>query len=108
LTDKGYRLVTSGEVPADDGDGFISLSHVRNVRAADQLRSRNVRLTWHSSDRENMSGNVPGISCEVFGELRSTGKSQITYLYVTAMVGIALTSRKLQGVVSVVDRKPYS
>lgn len=108
VTDKGYRLTTSGEVPADDGNGFISLSHVRNVRTADQLHSRNVRLTWHSSDRENMTGNVPGISCDVFSELHRTGKSQLTYLNVTAMAGFAITRSKLRGTVSVVDRKPYS
>jgi outer membrane protein OmpA-like peptidoglycan-associated protein len=105
---KGYRLVTTGDVPADDDTSFIPLSLARRVRAADQLHSRNVRLTWHSSDRENMSGNVPGLSCDVIAELRSTGKSQITYLYVVPVAGIAITRNKLQGVMSVVDRKPYS
>jgi len=67
-----------------------------------------VRLTWHSSDRENMSGNVPGLSCDVIAELRSTGKSQITYFLVMPVAGMAIIRNKLQGVVSVVDRKPYS
>jgi OmpA-OmpF porin, OOP family len=107
VSDKGYRIVTSGESPADSGEGLIPVKVVRNVRAVDQLHSRNVRIAWHTSDRENITGNVPGISCDIFADLRGTGKAEITYLGVGAVAGIAMTQSRLKGVVTVVDRKPY-
>jgi outer membrane protein OmpA-like peptidoglycan-associated protein len=108
ISDKGYRIVTSGEAPADSGEGLIPVTVVRNVRAVDQLHSRNVRIAWHSSDRESISGNVPGVSCDLFNELRANGKAELTYVNVTALAGIATTKNRLKGIVSVVDRKPFS
>src|SRR5262245_19805874 len=60
ITATGYRTETSGEAPADDGDGLIDVKLNRRVRLQDQLHSRNVRIAWHSDDRESMTGNVPG------------------------------------------------
>jgi outer membrane protein OmpA-like peptidoglycan-associated protein len=108
VSDQGYRIVTTGESPADDGDGLIPVDLARNVRAIDQLHSRNVRIAWHTSDRENMTGNVPGVSCDIFTELRATGKAELTYVDVAALVGIATTRARLKGVVKVIDRKPYT
>ena len=108
VSDKGYRIVTTGESPADDGDGLIPIDLARSVRAIDQLHSRNVRIAWHTSDRENMTGNVPGISCDIFTELHGTGKAELTYIDVAALVGMATTRAKLKGVVKVIDRKPYT
>jgi len=108
VSDKGYRIVTTGESPADDGDGLIPVDLARSVRAIDQLHSRNVRIAWHTSDRENMTGNVPGISCDIFTELQGTGKAELTYIDVAALAGIATTRAKLKGVVKVIDRKPYT
>jgi outer membrane protein OmpA-like peptidoglycan-associated protein len=107
VSDKGYRIVTTGESPADSGEGLVPVDLARSVRAIDQLHSRNMGIAWHTSDRENMTGNVPGVSCDIFAELHSAGKAELTYLDVTALAGIAMTRAKLKGVVSVVDRKPY-
>src|SRR5262245_58776567 len=107
LSAKGFQIVTSGEAPADDGDGLIPVTVTRNVRAVDQLHSRNVRIAWHSSDRPNMSGNTPGISCDVFSELKTAGKAEITLLSVIPNFGFIVTTQKLQGVMTVVDRKPF-
>jgi outer membrane protein OmpA-like peptidoglycan-associated protein len=108
VSGEGYSILTSGEAPADSGEGLIPVSVERKVRATDQLHSRNVRIAWHSSDREGMTGNTPGISCDVFGDLHSRGKAEITYLDVSALAGIAVTRRKLKGTISVVDRKPFT
>src|SRR5262245_41959355 len=90
VSDKGYRIVTTGESPADSGEGLIPVDIARNVRAVDQLHSRNMRLAWHTSDRENMTGNAPGLSCDLFTELHNAGKAELTYLYISAIAGFAM------------------
>lgn len=108
ISDKSYRIVTSGEAPADSGEGLVPVTVARRVRATDQLHSRNVRIAWHSDDRESMTGNTPGISCDVFTELRTAGKSQITLLDLSIVGGFPVERRKLKGTLAVVDRTPFT
>jgi outer membrane protein OmpA-like peptidoglycan-associated protein len=104
INPKSYTLRRVGEAPADSGEGLIPIDLKRRVRAQDQLHSRNVRIEWHSSDRESMTGNAPGISCDLFQELRTQGQAQLTYISI-GLAGIAATDR-LTGTVTVIDRKP--
>jgi outer membrane protein OmpA-like peptidoglycan-associated protein len=104
----GYRIVTSGEVPADNGSGTIEVSVVRTVRAADQLASRRMRTYFHSGDAQTFSGTVPGVSAAVVNDLRKTGKAQITYLDVGALFGMTITRRELSGTLARVATGPGS
>lgn len=106
INPKSYTMHRIGEAPADSGEGLIPIDLKRRVRAQDQLHSRNVRLEWHSTDRESMTGNVPGISCDVFQELRTKGTAQLTYISIGAVAGFGGQAGQLTGTVTVVDRKP--
>jgi outer membrane protein OmpA-like peptidoglycan-associated protein len=92
----GYRIVASGEVPADDGNGLLDVRIVRAVRAEDQLASRKMRVYFHTGDAEKFPGTVPGFSAAVVNDLRKTGKAPFTYLDVSMMFGMA-TTRELAG-----------
>lgn len=115
ITATGYTTTTSGEAPADDGDGLIDVRVKRRVRMQDQLHSRNMRLAWHSTDRESMTGNVPGLSCDLFSELATQGKATLTYTDVrvngdAGPLGFldGPTQVPLQGTFTVVDRNPVA
>lgn len=107
ITGSGYTLHRVGEAPADSGEGLIPIDLKRRVRAKDQLHSRDVRIEWHSSDRESLTGNVPGISCDLFQELRSKGKAELTYVAIGTVDGIQRKPDRLTGMMTVVDRKPF-
>lgn len=107
ITDGGFTLQTVGKAPSDSGEGLIDVKLKRRVRAQDQLHSRVLRLIWHSDDRESMTGNVPGISCDLFRELRSRNRASLGMLAFGDRVAFVNTERKFSGDVRVVDRKPY-
>jgi outer membrane protein OmpA-like peptidoglycan-associated protein len=107
ITDKSYAVVITGEVPADDDAGFITASVPRRVRFTDQLHSRKLRLAWHTMDRESMTGNVPGISCDIFHELRNSGFSDISFLEMVGAAGFPMNI-PYDGRVTIVDRNPVS
>jgi outer membrane protein OmpA-like peptidoglycan-associated protein len=105
---KGYRLVASGEVPSDSGRGLIELAIVRAVRAEDQLAARKMRTYFHTGDAQTFPGTVPGVSAAVVKELRQTNKSQITFLDVGALFGMAAIRRELSGTLTKVAEGPTS
>ena len=103
ITPAGYRLIASGEVPADDGSGLREISVVRHVRAEDQRSSRRMRTYFHSGDAEQFTGTVPGLSAAVLQDLRKTGRAQVSYLDVGAMFGMSMVRRELSGTIARVD-----
>jgi len=107
ITGTGYTLHRIGEAPADSGEGLIPIDLKRRVRGQDQLHSRDVRIEWHSSDRESMTGNVPGISCDVFQELRGKGQADLSYVVIGGVGGFGAAPDRLTGTVAVIDRKPF-
>jgi outer membrane protein OmpA-like peptidoglycan-associated protein len=103
----GYRIVTSGEVPGDDGDELVQVSVERKVLAADQSSARRMRTYFHDDDDETFPGTTPGFSAAVVNDLRSTNKAAITYLDVSALFGVSTIKRELSGTLTrVVDASP--
>ncbi len=100
ITADGYRLTTSGEVPADDGTRMLEVNVVRTVRAADQRSARRMRTWFHTGDARQYTGTVPGFSAAVVTDLRKTGAAEITYLDVGAMFGMSVVRRELSGTIS--------
>lgn len=107
IRDTSYRVVVTGEVPLDSGDGFMDADIPRVVRFADQVHSRNVRVAWHTMDRESMTGNVPGISCDIFQDLRRFGDAELAFLDLT-MAAMFPMNTPYKGRVSVVERTPVT
>jgi outer membrane protein OmpA-like peptidoglycan-associated protein len=105
IKDTSYRVVVSGDVPVESDDGFMDANVPRVVRFKDQLHSRNMRVAWHTWDRESMAGNVPGISCDVFHELRRLGAADLALLDLVVTAGFP-TTIQYKGRVKVVDRSP--
>ncbi|MEP7244756.1 MAG: OmpA family protein [Gammaproteobacteria bacterium] len=100
----GYRLVVSGEVPGDEGDGPVQIVVRRKVAAADQAAARHIRNYFHSDDDESFAGTVPGFSAAMVNELRAAGKTTITYVEVSELFGSSVVVRELTGVLTrVVD-----
>jgi outer membrane protein OmpA-like peptidoglycan-associated protein len=107
ITERGYTLRTVGKAPADAGDFLTDVDSKRRVRANDQMSSRRLRYQWHSSDRETMTGNVPGISCALFQELRTRGEAAIEFMGDGVHVAVANLETKYLGTLRVVGRGPY-
>jgi len=103
ITPAGYRIAVSGEVPADDGSGLREVNIFRRVRAEDQRASHTMRTYLHTSDPEQFSGTVPGWSAAVLNELRSTGRTRLTYLEMSTVMGMSVVKRELTGTVVRVD-----
>ena len=93
----GYRIVTSGEVPGDDGEELVQVAVQRRVLAADQSGARRMRTYFHTDDDETFPGTTPGFSAVVINDLRNTDKASITYLDVGTFFGISTINRELSG-----------
>jgi outer membrane protein OmpA-like peptidoglycan-associated protein len=86
----GYRVVFSGEVPADDDSGLMDIRIVRTVSATDQLSARKMRVYHHSGDMERFPGTVPGFSAAMLNDLRNLGKASFTYQRVNVVFGMSM------------------
>jgi outer membrane protein OmpA-like peptidoglycan-associated protein len=93
LDASGYRVVTSAELPGDDGKPVRRVVP-RKVLAADRKSSHRMRPYFQAGDALSFPGTVPGFSISAVNDLRSTGKVSYT------KVGIA---RSADG--SVVERE---
>jgi outer membrane protein OmpA-like peptidoglycan-associated protein len=102
----GYRMVASGEAPADDGSGPLEVRITRAVRATDELHARKIRNYFHTGDAETFSGTVPGVSAAVINDLRTGGKAQLTYLDVGPVFGMSMVRRELTGLLARVAQGP--
>lgn len=106
ITASGYRIVLSGEAPADDGSGTSEVSVARRVRAEDQRSARRMRILFHTGDAEQFSGTVPGFSADMVTDLRKTGQTRITFLEIGALFGMTMIQRELSGTIARVDGAP--
>lgn len=102
----GYVLTASGEAPADDGSGNIDISVVRRVPAEDQRTARRMRIHFHTGDAEQFTGTVPGFSAAMVNDLRSTGRTRITFLDIGSIFGMSMIRRELSGTIVRVDANP--
>ncbi len=93
LDASGYRVVTSAELPGDDGKPVRRVVP-RKVLATDQQSSHRMRPYFQAGDALSFPGTVPGFSISAINDLRTTGKVSYT------KVGIA---RSADG--SVVERE---
>ena len=99
VTPKGYRFVSSAEVP----DAFTKVPErievPRFVPIEDQRSARAMRSTYWSEDPEVFPGTTPGVSAAIVNELRTTGTAAMTYVDVQLKFGIPIV-RTLRGSVS--------
>jgi len=96
---KGFVVNTSGSVPADDGSEPVDISIARAVQAEDQRSARKIRIYFHSDDPQKFPGTVPGFSAVMVNELRSAGKSAVTYQHVESFFGMTV-AREFNGTLS--------
>jgi outer membrane protein OmpA-like peptidoglycan-associated protein len=86
----GYRVVTSGEVPGDDGGQLVKVAVPRKVLAEDQKSARKMRPYFHTGDAQAFPGTVPGFSLAEFTDLRNTGKVAYTKVDVGVLFGMSI------------------
>ncbi len=99
IDSNGYRIVASGEVPADDGGAAIDVRIARTVSNEDQLRAARMRVYFHTGDVERFPGTVPGFSTAMLTDLRSTDRASFTYEDVSVLFGSSIT-RELSGILT--------
>ena len=96
----GYRIVVSGEVPADDGGEAVNVKVRRKISAADQAAAHRMRNYFHEDDDESFPGTVPGFSAATVKQLKTSAKAQMTYLDVQPFFGQTMVVRELSGVLT--------
>lgn len=89
---RGYRIVVSGEAPADDGGKPLVIVVPRKVSAADQKSARKRRPYFHTGDGQSFPGTVPGYSTAMINGLRSIGKVSYTYVDVGVAFGMSVVT----------------
>ena len=96
ITTTYYKLTLSGEAP--DDSGVVREMHVsRNVRLEDVRTSRVLRRYFDESDPEEFPGTTPQFSAVMIDELRSTGKTTMTYQDVAPSFFATVVKRTLRG-----------
>ena len=96
ITATHYKLTLSGEAPDDSGE--VREMHVsRNVRLEDARSSRVLRRYFDESDPEEFPGTTPQFSAVMIDELRSTGKTTMTYQDVAPSFFAPVVKRTLRG-----------
>ena len=96
VTAQYYKLTLSGEAP--DDSGVVREMHVsRNVRLEDARTSHVLRRYFDESDPEEFPGTTPQFSAAMIDELRSSGKTTMTYQDVAPSFFAATVKRTLRG-----------
>jgi outer membrane protein OmpA-like peptidoglycan-associated protein len=99
-----YRMARSGEVPNGSG-GLTDVQVIRTVSTEDQRNARAMRNYFHTGDPEEFAGTTPGVSTAFVKDLRSTGKSALTFLDVGEVFGVSEVRRTLSGTLARVERQ---
>lgn len=106
ISRSGYSLQASGEIPADDGSGLMEVNIARRVRAEDRRSARNIRSFFHTGDREQFDGTVPGMSLVMLSDLRMAGRAKVNFQQIGLLAGYTWVQRTLSGTLERVDGPP--
>ncbi|MEP6885254.1 MAG: OmpA family protein [Gammaproteobacteria bacterium] len=79
LTPASFKLTASGEAPDDSGE-VREITVSRIVRREDWRNSRIMRHRFEESDPRQFPGTTPELSAVAVNEVRSLGRTTVTYL----------------------------
>ena len=105
ITAGSFKLVRSGEAPDDSGT-TREITVSRRVRLEDLRTARTLRTYFHESDPEEFPGTSPLATTVMVNELRTTGKTTVTYLEVQPQFGATVVTRTLKGVLARIGAGP--
>ncbi len=105
ITQGSFKLVRSGEAPDDSGT-TREITVTRGVRLEDLRNARTLRTYFHESDPEEFPGTCPLATTVMINELRSSGKTTVTYLEVEPQFGETVVTRTLKGVLARIGAGP--
>ena len=92
----GYSSTLRAEIPDSPGGKTRELRLVRTVPMADHLHARTMRGSLEG-DPAVFAGTTPGVSADIFNELRSSGRAAMTYIDQRPIFGLP-SLRPLKGV----------
>ncbi len=100
-----FKVTLSGEA-ADDGGEMREIQISRVILREDWRTSRTIRTYFHESDPPQFPGTTPEMSAITVNEIRTLGRTTITYLEVEPEFGATVISRKLTGSLARVANGP--
>jgi len=105
LSDDSFKMTISAEAPDDSGEvREITVSRV--VGREDFRNARIVRRYFHEFDPRRFPGTTPEFSGLLVSEIRSLGRTSLTYLEVEPEFGRTVIARTLTGSLARVGREP--
>jgi outer membrane protein OmpA-like peptidoglycan-associated protein len=105
LSTDSFKMTISAEAPDDSGEvREISVSRV--VGRDDFRNARIVRRYFHEYDPRRFPGTTPEFSGLLVSEIRSLGRTSLTYLEVEPEFGRTVITRTLSGSLARVGREP--
>jgi outer membrane protein OmpA-like peptidoglycan-associated protein len=105
ISQSSFKLVRAAEAPDDSGT-TREISVSRRVRLEDLRTARILREYFHESDPSEFPGTCPLATTVMVNELRTAGKTKVTYLDVEPQFGRTVVTRTLSGMLTRIGTGP--
>ena len=96
LSPASFKLTASGEAPDDSGE-LREITVSRIVRREDLRSSRIMRRRFEESDPPQFPGTTPEFSAAAVNDIRTLGRTTITYLEIESGFGGPVVARTMTG-----------
>ncbi len=96
LSPASFKLTASGEAPDDSGE-VREITVSRIVRREDLRNSRIMRRRFEESDPPQFPGTTPEFSALAVNDIRTLGRTTITYLEIESEFGAPVVARTMTG-----------
>jgi outer membrane protein OmpA-like peptidoglycan-associated protein len=96
LSFASFKLTASGEAPDDSGE-VREITVSRIVRREDLRNSRIMRRRFEESDPPQFPGTTPELSAVAVNEIRTLGRTTVTYLEIESEFGATVVARTMTG-----------
>ncbi|MGI8509067.1 MAG: OmpA family protein [Gemmatimonadaceae bacterium] len=103
-----YKLVVSAELKDEDGGRPKEISVPRSVRLADERNGHTMRHYFHTGDALQFTGTMPDFSPAMVNELRSAGRTSLTFIEAADAFGMSVVQRTLSGTIARVEPQPVA
>ena len=98
-----YQVLLSAELNAEDGGKPREVSVRRSVRLEDERNGHIMRHYFHTGDALQFTGTMPGFSPAMINELRSVGRTKLTFVEAVDAFGMSVVQRTLSGTLARVE-----
>jgi outer membrane protein OmpA-like peptidoglycan-associated protein len=105
LSPASFKLTASGEAPDDSGE-VREITVSRIVRREDLRSSRIMRRRFEESDPPQFPGTTPEFSAAAVNDIRTLGRTTITYLEIESGFGGPVVARTMTGSLARVANGP--